>query len=586
MEELTNDQLQKMVLFSCEKIEREKEEINKINVFPVPDQDTGTNLSGTLNGVRDCIKNKKFKDHKDLGDTILEGALMAAQGNTGIIYTGFMVGFYSEIEENSKMDNKTLSIAFKNGCERARDSIQDPKRGTILDVMEAFSDEFEKQTKKKKDLIECFSSALNSASEALINTKYQMEILKKADVVDAGGLGFFMILETYFDVMKENDNPFGSKKKKVMPASSKQFVQILTNRYEVVALLHDINIDEKEMREKLEHMGDCLDIIQLKNKAKIHIHTDDPYEVRDIIKDFGEVNSMRIEDMSREIIGEESLLKNKIGIVVDEVSGLSEKIIKHYTIESIPYKIDWDGIDKLKGTQVSQKLKVVKQHDFKYSPTIYEIDPEFFKEAFKRQLKRFDEVICITSSNNYFKAFNVANIAKKELPVNKQNKIHIIDSNSISAGQTVLVLKALDLIQEQYKADEIVKELKENIKNIKTFGVTNSIYIKSLKHSDWIKKTLKKDKLSLTEIASEFIPIESIKKCDCVDKLFLKIKKYSKKDKKTLAVIIHGCNLSHAKELKTKLKTINVQVSFINTPEPVVSLKLGYKGILIGIIPM
>lgn len=585
MEALTSKQLQKMILFSCEKVEREKEEINKINVFPVPDQDTGTNLSGTLNGVRDVIEEKKFKNHKELGDAVLEGALMAAQGNTGIIYTGFMVGFFSEIEENSKLDNSTLSIAFKNGYERARDSIQDPKRGTVLDVMEAFSNEFTKQAQTTSDLIECFSKSLESASEALINTQNEMELLKKAGVVDAGGLGFLMILETYFDVMQENDNPF-SKKEKMIKTTSKQFVQILTNRYEVVALLHDVNIDEKEMRDKLRHMGDCLDIIQLKDKAKIHIHTDDPYDVRDIIKGFGEVDSMRIEDMSREVIGEESVLKNKIGIVVDEVSGLSEKIIKHYAIESIPYKIDWDGIDKIEGKEVSQKLKLVKEQNFKFNPRIHEIDPVFFKEAFKRQLDRFEEVICITSSNKYFNSFKVAIEAKKELPNNKQNRVYVIDSNNISAGQAVLVLKALDLIQEQYSADDIVQILNNNIKSIKTFGVLNSVYIKAPKSSDWIKKNLQKNRFAFCEISSEITPIEAIKGNVCVNKLFSKIKRSTRKNQKMLAVIIHGDNLKAAKELKNQLKALDVSVSFINTPEHVTSLKIGYKGIIVGLIPM
>ena len=83
MEELTSKQLQKMILFSCERVEKDKEEINKINVFPVPDQDTGTNLAGTLKGVCDALNEKEFKNPKELADAVLDGALMAAQGNTG-----------------------------------------------------------------------------------------------------------------------------------------------------------------------------------------------------------------------------------------------------------------------------------------------------------------------------------------------------------------------------------------------------------------------------------------------------------------------------------------------------------------------
>lgn len=577
MEELTPLQLQKMILFSCERIERDKEEINKINVFPVPDQDTGSNLSGTLNGVREAIEEKDFKSFKDLGDAVLEGALMAAQGNTGIIYTGFMVGFFDGIKDTDKMSSQELALSFQKGFERAKESVQEPKKGTILDVMEAFADEI--GGKKKNDIIKNFEKAFEKANKALLNTKNEMPILKKADVVDAGGLGFLMILETYFDVMIENENPF-SKKPRKKSTPTKKFIQILTNRYEVVALMREVSYAEKEIKGKLKNLGDCLDIIQVKDRVKIHIHTDDPYTVRDIIRTFGEEESMRIEDMAREVVGEESVVKNKIGIVIDEIGGLSEKILKHYAIEAIPYKIEWDGIDKLKGESVLKKLKIAKENDFKYAPKIHSIAPEFFKEAFERQLKRFEEVICITSSNEYFGTFEAAKKGKEMLK--DSDKIHVLDSQNISAGQAVLILKAIDLINEQKKAKTIVEEL-EGIK-VKNFGVINSPYVKSKKTFDKIKKIIEKNKFALIEAKKEFLPLETLKKEECVNKVFNRIKKDVRKNEKGLAVIVHGENLEKAKELKTKLKTINVHVSFIELPDPVMSLKIGYKGLLIGYI--
>ncbi|MDD3918667.1 MAG: DAK2 domain-containing protein, partial [Candidatus Pacebacteria bacterium] len=131
MEELTHKQMQKMILFSCERINGDKEEINKINVFPVPDQDTGTNLAETLNGVKEVLLNKEFSNFEELGETALEGALIAAQGNTGIIYTGFLVGFFDGIKAEPKLNTKDLAIAFEQGFKRAKDSIQNPKKGTI-----------------------------------------------------------------------------------------------------------------------------------------------------------------------------------------------------------------------------------------------------------------------------------------------------------------------------------------------------------------------------------------------------------------------------------------------------------------------
>lgn len=580
MEELTHKQMQKMILFSCERINGDKEEINKINVFPVPDQDTGTNLAETLNGVKEVLLNKEFSNFEELGETALEGALIAAQGNTGIIYTGFLVGFFDGIKAEPKLNTKDLAIAFEQGFKRAKDSIQNPKKGTILDVMEAFSLEFSLASEKSKNIVKNFEKALKKAHKALLETKERMPLLKKADVVDAGGLGFLMILETYYDTLVESDMVFAKKPRKKLIVT-KRLVQILSNRYEVVALMRDISLSEGEMYKKLEDLGDCLDIIMVKNRVKIHIHTDDPYIVRDIIRTFGEEEAMRIEDMAREIVGEESVIKNKIGIVIDESSGLNEKNIQYYKIESIPYKIDWNGIDKLKGDTIAKKLKLAKEKGFDFMPEVSEIDPNFFKEAFEKQLKRFDSVLCITSSNTYFNAYNSA-VKGREMLKKGKEKVCIYDSGSIGAGQAIVILKAIDLISEQKSIKTVLEELKAlKIRNV---GVINAPFIK--KHSKKLKKTIVKNRYVLIQANKEFTLKETLREEECVERIIRRIRKDLKSNKKSLAVIMHNDNLAKARELKDKLKPLNTLVSFINFVDPVMSLKMGYKGLMISYIKL
>ncbi|MDD3032509.1 MAG: DegV family protein [Candidatus Pacebacteria bacterium] len=582
MEELTQKQLQKMILFSCERIERDKEEINKINVFPVPDQDTGSNLNGTLRGVKEAIFKKSFQSFKDLGEAVLEGALMAAQGNTGIIYTGFMVGFFDDIKEDSNISASELSLLFQKGYERAKDSVQDPKKGTILDVMEAFAQGMEEESKKSKNIVNNFEKALKKAHKALLETPNNMPLLKKAGVVDAGGLGFLMILETYYDVLVENENPFSKKPKKKI-ATTKRFIQILTNRYEVVALMREVSLSEDGMREKLNALGDCLDIILVGNRAKIHIHTDDPYIVRDIIRTFGEEETMRIEDMAREVVGEESVAKNLIGLVIDEASGLNEKNIQHYQIESIPYKIDWNGIESLKGESLAEKLKTAKEEGFKQLPEVKPIEPKFFKEAFEKQLKTFKQVICVTSSNDYFNAYDSA-ILGRELLGRDKDKVEVIDSHSIGAGQAIVVLRAIDLINEQMNMAGVIEEIKDlRVNNV---GVINSPYVSSEKNYEKIKKIMEKNKFVLVEANEKFNLQETVKKDECVDKIVNKVKKDLSRNRKSLAVILHNDNINKAKELKDQLKQYNVLVSFTNLADPVMSLKMGYKGLMISYIKL
>ena len=143
MDYLTQRELKKMMLFSWERVEKEKQEINKINVFPVPDQDTGTNLAYTLLGIKEQIENRDFNNLGEISEAILDGAMTAAQGNAGIIYTGFLAGFLPVFRNEKSINADKLTQAFKQGFERAEKSIQNPKEGTILDVMKATAQPFQ-----------------------------------------------------------------------------------------------------------------------------------------------------------------------------------------------------------------------------------------------------------------------------------------------------------------------------------------------------------------------------------------------------------------------------------------------------------
>ena len=178
MERLTQKELKEMMLLAFQEIERNKEQINKINVFPVPDQDTGSNMAKTLLGIKEAIENKEFKDLTILADAILDGALTTAQGNAGVIYTGFLAGFLPAFQNKNPIDTKKLAEAFKRGAERARQSIQNPIEGTILDVIEATAETFEREAEKEKNIVNLFKKGVEKANEALLATREKMEIFR------------------------------------------------------------------------------------------------------------------------------------------------------------------------------------------------------------------------------------------------------------------------------------------------------------------------------------------------------------------------------------------------------------------------
>lgn len=586
MDYISQNELKKMLLFSSERIERDKEQINKINVFPVPDQDTGTNLSATLKGIKDNIENKEFKSIAELSDSVLDGALTAAQGNTGIIYTGFLAGFFPCIAEEKELSAEKMGIAFEKGYERAKDSIQDPKEGTMLDVIKAFALAVKEYSKEEKDIVKNFYFAIEKANEALLDTPNKMEVLKKAGVVDAGGLGFLMILETYLDTLKEQEDPFVIKaEKEVEIMRPKRFIQILSNRYEVVALLDDGYYDQSQVREKLNHLGNCLDVIKIGNRTKIHIHTDMPYEVRDIIKRMGNIENLRIEDMTREITGQKSVENVSIGIVTDERAGLNSKIIGHYDIEVIPLRIVWEEGENIAGENICQRIKEAKDKGISSCPKIDPISPEFFMESYITQLQKFDDVLCITSSSELSNNYDSAVKGRELLNNEEKSRVYIIDSKNISAGQSILILEALEMIAEQRKIEEVVRKVDRIIEKVNLYCVVEK--------SDWWNKEKKswfnrKTRYSLGEIRrGKIVHAENVKDTNFADAAFKRIEKMSKKEiesgKRIRVVIAHGDNLEEAEKLKKLLKGIKkTDISFINITDPVTSINACPQSLLVG----
>ena len=589
MQEISQNELKKMILFSCERIERDKEQINKINVFPVPDQDTGNNLAATLRGIKVCIENKEFNNIEELSASVLDGALTAAQGNTGIIYTGFLAGFFPYIAKETLVNGKNLGEAFEKGYERAKDSIQNPKEGTMLDVIQAFAVGVKEKAREENDIIKIFYHALTKANEALLDTPNKMEVLKKAGVVDAGGLGFLMILETYLDTLQEQAEPFTIKSLEKENIGTKRFVQILSNRYEVVALLDDGDYTEKQIKDKLHHLGNCLDVIQIGEKTKIHIHTDDPYEVRDLIKKMGNIESLRIEDMAKEVTGEKSVENVSIGIIVDERAGLSSKIVNHYNIEVIPLRITWPEGESINGENICQRIKEAKNQGIISQPKIEPIAPEFFMESYKNQLQKFDDVLCIVSSSKLSNNYEAAVKGREMLDTNEKEHIFIIDSKNVSAGQSIIILEAVEMIAEQRKIKEILRKLERTIENVKLYCV--------IERSDWWNKEKSKPfwfskkqevRYALGEMKNgKIVPIETMKTKNFAAALFSKIEKESRKEikegKRIRVVIAHGDNSPQAEELKIKMKTIKkTDISFVNVTDPVTSINACPESLLVG----
>jgi len=633
MKYLTQKELKEMFLKSWQRVEEKKEEINKINVFPVPDMDTGSNLAKTLLGVKEAIEKKEFKDLSEISEAALDGALTTAQGNAGVIYTGFLAGFLPLLDKNP-VDAKRLALAFEEGQKRAWKSMFNPKEGTILDVIDAAAQTFIEESKKEADIIKILKKAIEKAKEALMNTREKLEILKKANVVDAGGLGFLMILESYLEALEPTFTKFSAGKEKPSEKISK-FIQVLSNRYEIVSLIENLKVDEKEIGEKLKKLGNSLDIVQVGKKMKIHIHTDYPEEVKNMIRNFGQIQDLREEDMTKEVIGEPSVRKVSIGIVTENVTMLLPKIIERYQIEIAEAKYDWPEEKNIPGDNIYQKMRVVEKYGIKTTPKTTQATPKQYLDAFKKQLQRpstraelgagpvphrnkvsgagFDKVLCITISSKISGCYNSAVQAREMLSDEEKERIFILDSENAAAGEALLVLKAIELIQEQREIGEIIDELKnlipkthlylmfEDPKWIESIGrITSS-------QANWIRRMKKLRLHPIMEFKEGVIGKGGIIFAkDMAEALFKKMEKESKKERRerkiitlrqaqgdaersrSIRVIIgHADNLEQAEILKKLLKEkIKAEVLYIDLGPTIICAGVGPGTLILGWQPV
>jgi len=595
MEFLTQEELKKMMLLSYQKIEEKKEEINKINVFPVPDQDTGSNMAKTLLGIKEAIEGMEFKDLKEISEAALDGALTSAQGNAGVIYVGFLASFLPLLDKNP-VDAKKLAIAFEKGAKRAWESIQNPKEGTILDVIDAASQTFKEESEKETDIIKILKSATEKAKEALLATREKMEIFRKANVVDAGGLGFLIILESYLEALEGERKEI--KKEEKPSEKIRRFVQVLSNRYEIVSLIENPRFDEEKIKEKLKRLGNSIDVVQIGNKMKLHIHTDYPDEVKEIIRQSGQVLDLREEDMAKEVVGEPSVRKVSIGIVTEgNIADLPQKVLERYQIESVFAIVDWPEGENLPGENIYQKMREADRRGIKVFPKTTQPSPKSYFDAFKKQLERFDKVLCISISSKLSGCYNSACQAKEMLPEEQKERVYILDTLHAAASQTLLVLRAIELIQEQREINEVIEEIKDLIPQTHFYVIfEDPKWIEaggrvSKSQANWIRRMKKLRLHPIIELKNGIIGKGGIVMAkDSAEALFKKIEKESRRERKTgkrIRVIIgQADNPAGAEKLRQMLKEIKAGVPFISLASPLVCSHTGPGTLLAGWTPI
>ena len=306
--------VQKMFLAGAKNLEAKKEWINELNVFPVPDGDTGTNMTLTIMSAAKEVSGIEEPDFVNISKAISSGSLRGARGNSGVILSQLFRGLTKEIKEVSEINADVVAKAFERAVETAYKAVMKPKEGTILTVAKGVAEKAIEMAAKTDDLEEIFRASIEHGDYVLSQTPEMLPVLKQAGVVDSGGQGLMQVLKGAFDCLlgKEIDITIeGAKSSSVNVVATGDDVDIKFGYCTEFIIMLEKSFgdkDERDFKAYLESIGDSIVCVADDDIVKIHVHTNDPGLAIQKALTYGSLTKMKIDNMREE--HQEKLIKD------------------------------------------------------------------------------------------------------------------------------------------------------------------------------------------------------------------------------------------------------------------------------------
>ena len=330
---LNSMRLTKLLIAASRWLSKYADVLNDLNVYPVPDGDTGTNMSMTLQAVEnELIKLNHEPNMKELVEIVSEAILLGARGNSGTILSQIIQGFLSSIEDKEEITVDDVIKAFGMAKERAYQAVSEPVEGTMLTVIRRVAEEAAVYQGNKDDFILFLVHLKNVAKEAVEETPNLLPKLKEAGVVDAGGKGIFYVLEGFEksvtdpEMLKDLERIVQSQaKRKERMEYTFQEPQDIKFRYCTEFIIEEGTFDLEGYKKEISSLGDSMVCAQTTHKTKTHIHTNNPGQVLEIAIKYGQLNNIKIENMAFQhknlLVSEKEIKSDNRYIIKNENSG-------------------------------------------------------------------------------------------------------------------------------------------------------------------------------------------------------------------------------------------------------------------------
>lgn len=451
--------------------------LNKINVFPVNDGDTGSNMATTIQSVIESIH--PHRSYKITADLIAETTMTNARGNSGIIFAQFLYGISKETGNCSSLSIPQFAESIKKSIPYMYEAVANPVEGTMLTVIREWSDYIYTHREIITDFNQLFVRSHDCLAKSLAATKAQLIELSNANVVDSGANAFVLFIEGIIGLIKSNNlhKLLHTKPETlVLPSNSNHIQEEVKFRYCTEGILKNLAVDQKSLSLILQNHGDSVVIGGNEKTKHIHVHTNHPADMFQQLKDISLITFNKADDMLRQ---SEAIYKRKynIALVTDSTCDLPQNLMDQYQVNMAPININFGEshyLDKVT-IQPGQFYSLLDQH--KEFPKTSQVNEKAFVSLYTRLSANYDSIIAIHLTDKFSGTFY--NSQKAALSVFQEfNKpIAVINSKNLSGALGLLVLRTAQAIEAGNSHDEIVGMVSAWVKNTYIF-----VSVKTLKY--------------------------------------------------------------------------------------------------------
>ena len=469
MERMDGRNLYYTFIAGAKKVIENQVELNRINVFPVNDGDTGTNLASTIRSVIESLH--PDRSYKITADRIAEATLINARGNSGIIFAQFFYGLSTETGDLKSVTLKQFAESIQKSVKYVYEAVANPVEGTMLTVIKEWADYIYHTWHRFSDFNHLLISSYEILKRSLRETKFKLEILARNNVVDAGAKGFVLFVEGIIEFIRSRNVKeliLSKSETASFPKIEEVVAEKVTYRYCTEAIIKDSVLDNNSLKTIVKNYGDSVVIAGSQKLRRLHVHTNTPARLFDELRNNGTLTFQKADDMIRQSQAVYQR-KWKIALVTDSACDLSQELIDHYQVNMLPINISFgenNYLDKIT-IQPEQFYKLLDESPV--YPKSSQVNESAFMNLYSHLASHYDSIIAIHLSDKLSGTFNSSQKAARAISSEFNKPVTVINSKNLSGSLGLIILRAAQAIEAGLPHDQIVSMTEKWISKARIF---------------------------------------------------------------------------------------------------------------------